>query len=68
MMLRLSNVTMELSNVSKTNKLLNIINVRSYIMLGLINITIELSNMSKNKNKESTECDKSTISCDVGII
>ena len=42
--------------------------VRSYIMLVLINVTIELSNVSKNKNKETTECDKSIIGCDVGTV
>ena len=32
------------------------------MMLVLVNVTIELSNVSKNKNKETTECDKNTIS------
>ena len=35
-------------------------------MLILLNVTIEPSNMSK-KNKGNTKCDKSTVTCDVGI-
>ena len=39
--------------------------VRSNKMLVLLNVTMEPANVRK-KNKRTTECDKSTISCHVG--
>ena len=62
MMLILHNVKIELSNVI----LPNVRKVRSNVMLILPNVTIELSNVKKNKG--TTECDKSTVTCDVNTI
>ena len=64
-MLELHNVTLKSSNVRK--KIREPPNVRkelSHIMLELHNVTIELSNVRK-KNKETTECEKKTVTCDV---
>ena len=61
-MLVLPNVTMELSNVRKKNKVpSNVTQVQSNVILVLPNVTIE-----PTKNKGTTKCDKSTIICDVG--
>ena len=42
------------------------IKVRSHEMLVLPNVTIKLSNMKKNYG--TTECDKSTVRCDVSLL
>ena len=64
-MLVLTNVTMELSNVRNKIKVPpNVRKVRSNVMLVLPNVTMEPSNVRKNKG--TTECDKSTVTCDVG--
>ena len=47
----------------KVREPLNVIKVRSHEMLVLPNVTIKLSNMKKNYG--TTECDKSTVKCDV---
>ena len=61
-MLVLPNVTMELSNVRKKNKVpSNVTQVQSNVILVLPNVTIE-----PTKNKGTTKCDKSTIIYDVG--
>ena len=63
-MLLLHNVRMVPSNVRKKIKeLLNVTKVQSHVMLVLHNMRMVLSNV--RKNKETTECDKSTITCDV---
>ena len=46
-------------------ELLNISKVQAYVVLVLPNMTMEPSNV--RKNRETTECDKSTVTCDVGI-
>ena len=46
-------------------ELLNMSKVQVYVVLVLPNMTIEPSNV--RKNRETTECDKSTVTCDVGI-
>ena len=61
-MLILHNVKIELSNVI----LPNVRKVRSNVMLILPNVTMELSNIKKNKR--TTECDKSTITCDINTV
>ena len=67
-MLVLSNVTMELSNVRKIIIIQpNVTKEQSYIMLVLPNVTMEPSNVRKKKKKRTTECDKSIVTCDVGI-
>ena len=61
-MLVLPNVTLALSNVrKKITKLLNVIKLRAYVMLVLSNES------KKEKKKEITECNKSTVICDVSI-
>ena len=63
-MLILHNVRMVPSNVRK--KIMdrpNVTKVQSHVMLVLHNVRMVLSNV--RKNKETTECDKSTITCDV---
>ena len=47
----------------KVREPLNVIKVLSHEMLVLPNVTIKLSNMKKNYG--TTECDKSTVKCDV---
>ena len=37
------------------------------MMLVLPNVTIEPSNVREKKKKRTTVCDKSTVTCDVGI-
>ena len=44
----------------------NVTKEQSYIMLVLPNVTMEPSNVKKKK-KRTTECDKSIVTCDVGI-
>ena len=61
-MLVLPNVTLALSNVRKQiTKLLNVIKLRAYVMLVLSNVS------KKEKKKEITECNKSTVICDISI-
>ena len=61
-MLVLPNVTLALSNVRKQIiKLLNVIKLRAYVMLVLSNVS------KKEKKKEITECNKSTVICDISI-
>ena len=62
----LHNVSMVPSNVRKKNirELLNVTKVKSHVMLVLHNVKMILSNV--RKNKETTKCDKSTITYDVG--
>ena len=65
LMLELHNVGMVSSNVRKKIKeSLNVTKVQSHLMLVLGNVRMVSSNV--RKNKETTECDKSTITCDVG--
>ena len=45
----------------------NVTKEQSYIMLVLPNVTMEPSNVRKKKKKRTTECDKSIVTCDVGI-
>ena len=61
----LPNVTMKLSNVRKKMKLLNVTKVLLYVMLVLSNVTMKPSNV--RKNKRTAKCDKSTVTCDIGI-
>ena len=66
MTLVLPNVKMESSNVRKKIKeLLNVIKVRSHVMLVLPNVTMKSSNVRKKKG--IIECVKSKVTCDVGI-
>ena len=66
MMSVLHNVRMIPSNVRKQIRVQpNVTKLQSYVMLVLPNVTIEPSNMRK-KNKGTTECDKITITYDVG--
>ena len=59
---------MILSNVRKNIKEpLNMIKVLSHVMFVLHNVKIIPSNVRKKK-KETTKCDKSTITYDVGIV
>ena len=63
-MLVLHNVRMVPSNVRKKIKEpLNMTKVQSHVMLVLHNVRKVQSNV--RKNKRTTECDKSTITCDV---
>ena len=65
-MLVLCNVTMKLSNVQKKIKVPpNVRKIRLYVIFVLPDVTMEPSNVRK-KNKGTTECDKSTVICDVG--
>ena len=61
----LYNVRMKLSNVRKKNRAPpNMTKLQSKVMLVLANMIMELSNVRKKKG--TTECDKSTVRCDVG--
>ena len=51
----------------KIREPLNMTKVLSHVMFVLHNMKIIPSNVRK-KNKETTECDKSTITYDVGIV
>jgi len=63
-MLVLHNVRMVSSNVrKKIIELPNVTKVQSHAMLLLHNVRMVLSNVRKNKG--TTECDKSTVTCDV---
>ena len=64
-MLVLLNVIIELSNVEKPKKkkLSNVTNVRSHVILVLLNVIMEPLNV--RNNRETTKCDKSSITCDV---
>ena len=62
-MLILANVTIELSNVRKIKVPSNVRKVRSNVILVLPNVTVEPSNV--RKNKETIECDKSIVTCNV---
>ena len=42
--------------------------VQSYVILVLSNVTLESSNVRKKKKKGTIECDKSKVTCDVGIV
>ena len=41
--------------------------LRAYVTLVQLNVTTELSNVSKKKKQRTIECDKSTITYDIGI-
>ena len=43
------------------------VKVLSYVMSVLLNVIMEPSNVKK-KNEGTIECDKSTVTCDVGIV
>ena len=63
-MLVLYNVRMVPSNMrKKINELPNVTKVQSHVMLVLHNTRMVSSNVTKNKG--TTECDKSTVTCDV---
>ena len=66
-MLVLHNVRMVPSNMrkKKIKELSNVTKVQSHVMLVLHNIRMVPSNVRKNKG--ITECDKITVTCDVGI-
>ena len=64
-MLALRNVKMIPSNVrKKIREPPNVKNVQSHVMLVLHNVKMVLSNV--RKNKRTTECDKNTVTCDLG--
>ena len=50
----------------KIKELPNVTKVQSHVMLVLYNVRMVLSNVRKKINV-SIECDKSTVTCDVGI-
>ena len=63
-MLVLHNVRMVPSNVrKKLRESPNVTKVQSHVMLVLHNVRIVPSNVRKNKG--TTECDKSTVICDI---
>ena len=65
-MLALFNVTIDKSNwEKKIRKPLNVTKVQSHVMLVLPNVTIRPSNVRGKKG--TTECDKSTVRCNIGI-
>ena len=65
-MLALFNVTIDKSNwEKKIRKPLNVTKVQSHVMLVLPNVTIGPSNVRGKKG--ITECDKSTVRCNIGI-
>ena len=63
-MLVLQNVMMVPSNVRKNKEPPYVTKVQSHVMLVLHNVKMVPSNVRK-KNKRTTECDKSTVTCDV---
>ena len=64
-MLVLRNVRIVPSNVRKKIKEpLNVTKIQSHMMSVLHNVRIVLSNVRKNKG--TTECDKNTVTCDLG--
>ena len=65
-MLVLSNVIIELSNLRIKNRVsLNVTKVKSDIMLVLHNVIIEPSNLREEK-KGTTICDRRIVKCDIG--
>ena len=65
-MLELHNMNMEPSNVrKKIRESLHVTKELSHVMLELHNMTIKPSNVGKKK-KETTTCDKRTVTCDIG--
>ena len=66
MILVLPNVMMELSNVRKKKKPLNVTKVLSNVMLVLSNVIMEPIDVRK-KNKGTTKCNKRKVTCDIGI-
>ena len=66
-MLELHNVRMKLSNVRKKKgrEPPNVTKRLSHVMLELHNVRMNQSNVRK-KSKETTECDKRIVTCDVG--
>ena len=66
-MLVLHNVrTVQLKARKKIREPLNVTKVQSHVMLVLHNVRMVQSNVRKKK-KRTTECDKSTVTCDFGI-
>ena len=67
--LELHNVRMKPSNIrkKKVREPPNVIKELSHVILELHNVRMKLSNMRK-KIKGTTECDKKTITCDVGTV
>ena len=62
-MLELHNVRMKPSNTRKIKEPPNMTKVQSHVMLVLHNVRNVQSNVRKNKG--TTECDKSTVTCNV---
>ena len=66
-MLELHNVRMEALNVrKKVRELPNMRKELSYVILELHNMRMKL--LYVRKNKGITECDKKTVTCDVGTV
>ena len=65
-MLVLPNVTIEQSKVRKNKEPPNVTKLQSHVILLPPNMMMELLNVRK-KNNGNTECDKSTVKCNVGI-
>ena len=64
-MLVLHNMKMVPSNVKKKKREPpNVTKVQSHVMLVLHNVKMVPSNV--RKNKRTTECDKNTVTCDLG--
>ena len=64
-MLILYNVRMVPTNMrKKIREPLNVTKVQLHVILVLYNVRMVLSNVRKNKG--TTECDKSKITCDIG--
>ena len=63
MMLVLSNMIMEPSNVRKIKKQPNVTKEKSHVILKLHNVRIKPSNVRKNKG--TAEYDKCTVTCDI---
>ena len=68
-MLVMHNVKMEMSNVRKKKKPLNVTKILPNLMLVLLNVTIKPSNVKKKKKKTKgiTKCDKRKVTSDIGI-
>ena len=52
----------------KIKEPMNVTKVQSHMMLELHNVVMEPSNVKKKKKKKTTECDKRTVTCDVGTV
>ena len=65
MMLVLSNMIMEPSNVRKIRKQPNVTKEKSHVIFELHNVRMEPSNVRKNKG--TIKYDKSTVTCDISI-